>query len=168
MRSKVMVGVAGAALLGLGSGALGQDASSQRFLKTAIEGNLAEVQMGQLAQQKAGSDGVRTFGQMLEKDHSDANQKAVEAASSIGVTPPTAPNSRQKAEYDRMSKLEGQKFDREFVRHMISDHKKDIKEYEHEEKKHDAAARYASEALPTLHKHLETAESLSGSSKGRR
>jgi predicted outer membrane protein len=61
---------------------------------------------------------VRAYGQMLEKDHSDANKKAAEAAKSIGVTPPSEPNSKQIAAYDRMSKRSGAKFDGEFAKHM--------------------------------------------------
>src|SRR5947209_5087708 len=56
---------------------------SDVFLKKAIEGNYAEIQMGQLAQQKGQSDGVKKFGQMLSDDHSAANQKATAAAQSI-------------------------------------------------------------------------------------
>lgn len=139
-----------------------QDKASQKFLKEAIEGNLAEVQMGQLAQKNGQSDGVRSFGQMLQKDHSDANHKATAAANQMGMSPPTEPNSKQKAMYDKMSKLSGDIFDREFAKHMVADHNKDIKEYEKEAKKNDAAGAYAKEALPTLHKHLDTAQSLSG------
>jgi putative membrane protein len=72
------------------------------------------------------------------------------------------PNSKQKAMYDKMSKLSGDSFDREFAKHMVADHKKDIKDYEKAAKKNDAAGAYAKEALPTLHKHLETAQSLGG------
>ena len=64
--------------------------------------------------------------------------------------------------YDRMSKLSGENFDRQFAKDMVEDHKKDIKAYEKEAKKNDAAGAYAKEALPTLHKHLDTAQSLSG------
>ena len=39
---------------------------------------------------------------------------------------------------------------------------KDIREYEQEAKKNDAAGNYAKEALPTLRKHLEAEESLTG------
>jgi putative membrane protein len=78
------------------------------------------------------------------------------------VTPPTAPNSKQKADYDRMSKLSGAKFDQEFIKHMVADHKKDIRDYDKEAKKNDAVGSYAKETLPTLHKHLETAQSLAG------
>jgi len=146
----------------ISSPSFAQDKASQKFLKEAMEGNLAEVQMGELAQKNGGSDRVRSFGQMLQKDHSDANTKAKSAANSLGMSPPNAPNSKQKAMYDRMSKMSGQNFDREFAKHMVEDHKKDIKEYEKEAKKNDAAGAYAKEALPTLHKHLETAQSLSG------
>ena len=83
-----------------------QDKASQKFLKEAIEGNLAEVQMGQLAEKNGKSDGVRSFGQMLQKDHSEANQ--------MGMSPPGDPNSKQKAMYDKMSKFSGDRFDREF------------------------------------------------------
>src|SRR5262249_10769252 len=75
------------------------------------------------------SDGVRSFGQMLQQDHAAANKKAESVAQSMGMTPPTEPNSKQKADYDRLSKLSGGKFDREFVNHMVMDHKKDIKEF---------------------------------------
>jgi len=146
----------------ISSPSFARDKASQKFLKEAMEGNLAEVQMGELAQKNGGSDRVRSFGQMLQTDHSDANTKAKSAANSLGMSPPNAPNSKQKAMYDRMSKMSGQNFDREFAKHMVEDHKKDIKEYEKEAKKNDAAGAYAKEALPTLHKHLETAQSLSG------
>jgi putative membrane protein len=121
--------------------------------------------MGQLAKKQASSDGVRSFGDMLEKDHSAANQKATAAATSLGMTPPTSPNKKQKADYDKMSKLSGAQFDKMFATHMVADHKKDIKEYEKAAKKKDAAGSYATETLPTLRKHLEAAQSLSAGSK---
>ena len=79
-----------------GAPSFAQDKASQKFVKEAIEGNLAEVQMGQLAQKNGNSDGVRSFGQMLEKDHTDAKQKATAAANSLGVTPPTEPSSNRR------------------------------------------------------------------------
>jgi putative membrane protein len=151
-----------AAGLVFASPSFARDKANQKFLKEAIEGNLAEVQMGQLAQKNGSSEAVRSYGQMLQKDHSDANQKATAAAKSVGLTPPSEPNSKQKAMYDRMSKLSGANFDREFAKHMVDDHKKDIKAYEKEAKTSDAAGAYAKEALPTLHKHLEAAQSLIG------
>ena len=106
-------------------------------------------------------------GEALSVEHiaawrGQANTKAAQVAQSLNVTPPAEPNAKHKSAYDRLSKLTGTAFDKAFASHMVADHKKDIKEYEKEAKKDDAAGAYAKEALPTLHKHLETAQSLSG------
>ena len=135
--------------------------ADQKFAKEAIEGNLAEVQMGQLAQQNGASQGVKDFGRMLATDHGQANSKAGSVASSLNVTPPTQPNAKQKKDYDKMSKLNGAAFDKAFAAHMVMDHKKDIASYQKASKsKNQTVAGYASETLPTLQKHLETAQSL--------
>jgi len=153
---------AGAALMAvlLSSNGWAQDKESQTFLTEAMEGNFAEVQMGQLAQKNGTAQGVKTFGQMLEKDHGDANRKAKAAADALKMTAPTGPNTKQKADYDRIAKLTGAAFDSEFAKHMVMDHENDIKAYEKEATKNDAAGAYAKETLPTLRKHLQTAQSL--------
>jgi putative membrane protein len=147
----------------LASAAYAAESPSQAFLKKAIEGNYAEVQMGKLAQQKAQSDDVKKFGQMLSDDHSAANQKAMDVAKSMGMTPPNGPNAKQKADYDKMSKMNGAHFDREFATHMVVDHQKDIAEYKKEAKQSDAAGDYAKSQIDVLEKHLDTAKSLRSS-----
>jgi putative membrane protein len=132
------------------------------FIKEAIQGNLAEQKLGQLAQEKGASEGVRTFGAHLEKDHSQANQNAIDAARTLGVTPPTEPNKKQKETYDRLAKLSGQEFDKEFVKDMVKDHKKDVHEYSEHSKATGPVGTYAQETLPHLQKHLQEAESLQG------
>ena len=107
---------------------------------------------------------MKSFGQMLQQDHAAANQQAMAAASAAGVTPPTEPNKKQKADYAKMSKLSGAAFDSAFIKHMVTDHQKDIAEYQKEAKRQDGQlSQYAASALPTLQKHLETAKSLDSS-----
>ena len=111
------------------------------------------------------------FGKVLElvTDHTAANQRATAVAGQMGVTPPSEPNKQQKAVYDRLSKLSGDAFDRQFVKHMVDDHKKDVAEYQKEAKRrNDPAAGYASETLATLQQHLQTAQSLAKDSAKRR
>jgi putative membrane protein len=145
------------------STAFAAEKPSQTFLKKAIEGNYAEVEMGKLAQQNGQSDEVKKFGQMLSNDHSAANQKAMDAAKAIGMTPPDGPNAKQKANYEKMSKMTGARFDREFATHMVADHQKDIAEYKKETRQSDAAADYAKNQVDVLQKHLDTAKSLKSS-----
>lgn len=155
-----------AALSLAASGGFAKDQPAQAFIVKAIEGNLAEVQMGALAQQKGTSDGVKSFGQMLQQDHTAANQQASAAAAAVGVTPPTEPNKKQKADYAKMSKLSGAAFDSAFAKHMADDHKKEIGVYQKQAKRQDGqVSQYAAGALPTLQKHLETAQSLSKAGK---
>jgi putative membrane protein len=142
--------------------------ASQSFIKKAIEGNFAETQMGQLAQQQGQSDEVKRFGQTLADDHSAANQKAMDAAKSLSVPAPDGPNAKQKADYAKMSKLTGAQFDREFATHMVADHQKDIAEYKKEAKRSDAAADYARAQIEVLQKHLDTAKSLKSSKMSHR
>ena len=149
----------------LASAASAAEKPSQAFLKKAIEGNFAEIQIGQLARQKGQNDSVKKFGQMLSDDHAAANQKAIDAAKSMGMTPPDGPNAKQRADYEKMSKMSGAQFDRDFAMHMVADHQKDIAEYKKEAKQADAAGEYAKGQLDTLQKHLETAKSLQTSSR---
>jgi len=134
--------------------------AQQNFLKEAIQGDLAEVQMGQLAQQKGQSEDVKQFGQMLQQDHSQNLQQAQQLAQQEGITPPNAPNAEQKKAYERLSKLSGAQFDRQFAKDMVADHKKDIAKYQKEAKGSGPIAQFAQQTLPTLQKHLQTAQQI--------
>jgi putative membrane protein len=136
------------------------DKPTQKFLTEAIQGNFAEVKMGELAQQNGQSNGIKSYGQELATDHGSANQKAMDVAKSVGMSPPSGPNAKQQADYDKMAKLKGSAFDRQFARHMVADHKKDIGDYQKAARMKNAAGQYASNTLPTLQKHLKDAQSL--------
>lgn len=140
--------------------AYGADKASESFIKKAVEGNFAEVEMGKLAQSNGQSDAVKSYGQMLVTDHSAANEKAMQAAESLGVTPPSGPNKKQQADHDKMAKMNGAAFDKAFAKDMVKDHKKDIAEYKKESSKSDAAGSYAKDSLPVLQKHLQGAQAL--------
>jgi putative membrane protein len=150
----------GVVLILFGSAASASAKADQAFLKDAIQGNLGEVTLGQLAQKNGNSEGVRSFGQMLVQDHSASNEKATELARKENVTPPTEPKPEAKAEQNKLSKLSGDAFDKEFVTYMVKDHEKDIKEFEKQAKGSDMVASFAKDTLPTLQKHLKTAQSL--------
>jgi predicted outer membrane protein len=93
MRNIVLVAVA-ATLLGFATAAVSAGRADQKFIEDAIQGNLAEVQMGQLAQQKGQSDEVKSYGEMLVTDHQANNEKAKQVANEIGVSPPNEPSAK--------------------------------------------------------------------------
>ena len=124
--------------------------------------------MGKLAQQNAQNDQVKQFGERMVKDHSSADAKLTQIAEQKGVTPSTDMDAASKREYDKLSKLSGAQFDREYMKAMVSDHVKDIKEFKEQAKSgKDADVRnFAESTTPTLEEHLKLARSAEAAVKG--
>jgi putative membrane protein len=134
--------------------------ADQKFLKQAIQGDLAEVKAGKLAQQKGEADDVKKFGETLEQDHGANLAKAQGLAQQMAVTPPTEPSAKQTRAYNKLNKASGARFDREFKQAMIKGHKETIAMFEKEAKRKGPLAEFAQQTLPTLQKHLQMAQSL--------
>jgi len=64
------------------------DSPDTSFYKHAAEGGIAEVEAGNLAQQKATNPKIKDFGAMMVKDHTAANNKLKALADSKGVSLP--------------------------------------------------------------------------------
>jgi putative membrane protein len=149
--------------------ALATDSPDAKFLTDAIRGDLAEVKLGELAEQRGQSEGVREFGKMLAEDHAKAEKKAAELAKDLNVTPPTQPTSEQMQKYAALERLSGAEFDREFAAAMAKDHEEDIAKYEKQAQGANNAkvAKLAEETLPTLKQHLAVAEGLQSGADAR-
>jgi putative membrane protein len=133
--------------------------SDKAFLADAIQINLAELSVGDLAQKNGGSDNVKSFGKMLVDDHTASNNKATSIAQANGITPPTKPKAADKKKFDELKKLSGKEFDRAFAKAMAEGHKEAIAKFETVSEGNDDIAKFAQETLPTLRKHLKTAQS---------
>lgn len=140
--------------------------ANRAFIKSAIQGDLAEMQIGKLAEQKGTDKSIRQFGKKLATDHSANLKKAESVARSMGVKAPKAPGANQQATYGSLSQLPGSRFDRQFAEAMVKDHRKDIKEFQNQAQKPGPTAAFASQTLPTLKQHLAIAESLDRSMTG--
>ncbi len=151
----------------MGSAGTGGQMQDHTFMTKAAEGGLAEVQLGQLAQQNGQSQAVKDFGKRMVTDHSKANDQLKEVAQQENVTLPTSPSSHDQAEYNKLSKMQGDAFDKAYAKMMVSDHKKDIAEFEHEASSGNNAEvkGFASQTLPTLQEHLKLAEQMNNSVK---
>jgi putative membrane protein len=149
-------------LIGVAALADSPDAS---FMKSAAEGGISEVELGQLAQQKASNPAVKDFGAMMVKDHTAANDKLKALAASEQVSLPDSPSLMQKASKTKLNMLSGDSFDKSYVKGMIDDHKDDIKEFQKEisEGKDPQVRAFASATLPTLQLHLQKIQSIAAS-----
>jgi len=137
--------------------------ADQQFVTKAAEGGMFEVEIGKLAAEKAADANVKSFAQMLVDDHSAANDKLRQIASGHNVALPASLSDDQKKELDQLSKLSGAQFDKQFVKVVgIKDHHHDIAEFERASKSAQSpdVKDFATNALPTLKKHLAAAEKL--------
>ena len=132
----------------------------RKFMDNAAQGGMAEVQLGQLAQEKGQSQEVKDFGKKMVDDHSKANDQLKQLASQKGVTLPTDLDAKDKATKARLEKLSGQQFDQAYMKDMVTDHKKDVAEFQKESKSavDPDVKSWAGQTLPTLQGHLKMAE----------
>lgn len=138
------------------------------FAQDAASGGIAEVELGQLAEQKGSTDAVRKFGKQMEGDHSDANNKLKQIASQDNIAIPAKMNSQDQAAYDRLSKLSGAGFDKAYAQLMVQDHQKDIAAFQQEASngENPDLKNFASKTLPTLREHLRMAQGIQGTLAG--
>src|ERR1700712_1290761 len=138
-----------------------------KFAVAAANGGMAEVELGQLAQQKAANAKVKDFGGMMVTDHSKANDEMKALAKSKGITLPDSVDSKEQKVKTDLSAKSGADFDKAYVSNMIDDHKEDIKEFEDASKNcKDADLKaFAVKTLPTLKMHLDAIQKIHDSMK---
>ncbi len=133
--------------------------SGTRFIEEAGRGGQAEVELGNLAQQKASSDDVKQFAARMVQDHSQANEKLKSIAQKEGVSVPTTLTAKDQALKDKLNGLSGSAFDKAYMEAMVKDHRHDVSEFQREANNatDPDLKSFASETLPTLQEHLKMA-----------
>ena len=139
-------------------------ASDSAFAMKAAQANMAEVELGKLALQKAMSDDVKKFAQMMVDDHSKANGELTSLAGQKSVSLPTEPLPPAKAAKDHLSTLSGAAFDKAYMDHMVKDHEKAVALFSKEASggKDPDTTSWAEKTLPTLQQHLAKAREVAG------
>jgi putative membrane protein len=172
-RTALRLGVAAVAACALTAlpAAAQSSKSDQRMMKDIAQANIAEIETGKLAQEKASKEEVRKFGQTMVDDHTKALGELQELASKKGVELPTEPDARHKAAATALKALSGDAFDKRYMSMAgVSDHKKtheELQKVQRSANDPDLKA-YAAKTLPVVHGHLTTAQEISGKKMARR
>ncbi len=137
-------------------------AGDYKFATETAQAGLREVSLGQLATTKGADPSVRAFGSRMVKDHQKANEELTQLVHQKGAALPEGPGKREEKMMEHLQSLSGVEFDRTYIRHMVADHKKVVKEFEREAEKADDAdlKNWAAKTLPTLQEHLSMAQSV--------
>jgi len=133
-----------------------------KFIEQAAANGVAEVKLGELASQRASNGDVKEFAQKLVEDHSKANGELEKIAAAQNVSPRQELKGKHQKAYDKLSKLEGEAFDKAYVKHMVDDHQKAVKLFERQAKNASdpELKQFASSTLPKLQGHLAEAKRL--------
>ena len=111
----------------------GQNFGDQAFVAKALEGNAAEVQLGQLALQQSQSNDVKQFAQKMVSDHTQMTDKWLKpVAKQMGVSESKGPSKKDKKLIEKLQGMSGEQFDTEYIQAMLKDHKTDLKDFQNE------------------------------------
>lgn len=133
-----------------------------KFLVDQAEINLAEIELGKLAQTKGTNPEVKKFGKMMVDDHTKAASEVSSLAKTKNFTLPTSLTEEGQEEYNKLNEKSGADFDKKFADMMIDGHEKAINKLEKASKdaKDPDVRTWASNNIAGLTAHLEHAKML--------
>ena len=130
-------------------------ASDKTFMKKAAKGGMMEVTMGRVAEQKAQSDDVKSFGKRMVTDHSKANDELKSIASKKGVQLPSKEHTGKWTS------------DKAYMDMMVKDHEKDLAEFKEEASNGSDPdlKKFADDTAKIVQEHLDLAKEVQGKLK---
>lgn len=142
--------------------AFAANSPDEHFYKALAEGGLAEVEAGQLAQQKSNDPAITKFAAMMVRDHSAANEQLKTLAESKSISLPSKPSATQMAAKAKLKVLSGDSFNKAYIKNQVSGHEATVKLLQKEiSSGQDAEAKaFAEKVLPTVQGHLKAIDSI--------
>jgi putative membrane protein len=143
--------------------------TEQEFLGKAVDANLTEINLAQLAKKLSTNDDVKKFADHLIADHEKMDKRVLDLANQKKVAVASGLNPKEREEWTKLSRLSGKDFDRQFADMMVKDHEEAVKMFEHCEKntKDETVKKLCEDALPKLRDHLKEAKSLQDKVSGK-
>ena len=163
--------IAGALALAVSLPALADTKGSDaRNLKALAEANLAEIEAGKLAAQKATNADVKKFAQQMVDDHGKQLAEMRKLAQAKSIELPAAPEAKHQRALEKLQTLSGADFDRRYMRMQVAAHRKAGKLAERTAKDAaDAELKVAAQkAAPEIQQHLKRAKELAANARSER
>lgn len=146
----------------------GAFAASDDFVEDASAKGVAEVEAGKLALEKGTAADVKTFADMMVKDHTAANQKLKALADKKNIDVSDDAELLDKAKAMILELRSAKSFDQAYANNQVKAHEATIEIFE-DEIKHGEDAElkaFATETLPKLKAHLVEAKKLAAAHGG--
>jgi putative membrane protein len=124
-----------------------------------MQGNLAEVQLGELTLQKSNNDQVKQFARTMIDDHTKLNEQMRSVALQLSVEIPTEVSKKDKSLMSKMQALSGAAYDQAYIKEMVKDHKQDLTEFRMEAS-NGRVKEAATQGSKIISEHLQMAQQL--------
>ena len=136
-------------------------------LKDLAQANMAEIEAGKLAAQKAQGAELKKFAQRMVDDHSKQLEEIKKLAQAKAIELPTAPDAKHEGAMKKLQSASGEAFDKAYMRQQVRDHRDALKLAQRTAKNaHDADLKSsAQKAAPEIQEHLKMAQQISRSTK---
>jgi putative membrane protein len=133
-----------------------------QFMTKALPGNQAEIELGQLASQKAAAKGVAAFGNMMATEHSDALNDLKSINSNERLSLSTTSDAKHEQVKAQLSAVSGYMFDTLYIHGQVKDHMitQALYQSEIDSGKNTTVRNHAVKYLPHIKMHLAKADSL--------
>jgi putative membrane protein len=164
MKARILIALSALALAGTVFAEGKVSDADARAMKKLAAANLAEINAGKLAADKAKSAEVKKFGQQMVEDHGKMLDELKKLASAKGVSLPGTPDMEERAKTLKL-RAEGESFDKDYMSEMVKDHQKDVQQTADLAKSiKDPQLKSAVEkAHSKIRQHLATAQKIAGS-----
>jgi putative membrane protein len=140
-----------------------------KFACAAAQGGMLEVQAGQLAGSQSADPTVKQFGEQMVTDHGKAGDELKALAAQKGATLPGELDSKGQRTLEKLQKLSGADFDKAYAKDMVSDHEKDLKEFQKAANDLDDPdlKSFAARTSAMVSQHLDHAKQMESSVKAK-
>ncbi len=92
------------------------------FVHDVAIANTAEIELGKIAAERGTNSEVKKFGQMMVDEHTKAGDSFKALASEHNIAVPTDLDDKHRDLRDKLAKLQGADFDREYMDAMVNGH----------------------------------------------
>ena len=100
----------------------------KNFVSDQLSDGMAEIELAKVARDHAASPDVKQFAQMMIDDHTKAGDQLKQIATSNSIPVDTKIDDKQQNLMDKLSKLNGADFDKEYMSAMVDDHQDAVRD----------------------------------------
>jgi putative membrane protein len=150
--------------------AKGGSSLDNEFLLKAHSANNAELEYSKLVEKRSANQKVKDFAEQMLRDHREVRESLGKLFKDRKVGSVAGTEREVRDEVDRLSKLSGAEFDREYMKRLVQDHDAALTLFETQARdgKDNAITAWTKEVLPTLKKHQQQAKELSDEVNGKK